>query len=371
MMKKNLPPKPADKEAPAEGMPSIAKSQQKGDKTLIKAICIVAISIAILALIWIKKHETAAQKPTGQTATEEDYNVPEATAEQQKTTAAKPPASKQNTVAVSKELNDEQKQMLLALEKERQARLQAPVMLVGKSENSSDSAAKKQKSVSDDPNTQFLEQLSGQDGDTLQASTMGNRSKILAEGTLIHGIMESAINSDLPGMVRAIVSEPVYAEDASQVLIQPGSRLIGQYKSGMQQGQTRIFVVWTTLIQPTGSRIKLSSPGVDNLGIAGAGADAIDYHFWERFGTSGLLSIIGAGAANVGVNSRDQFNASQAYRQAVAQSFSESAKDAYKQNGAIPPTLHINQGQAIMVFVAHTLDFSHVVKDTRQKVGVF
>ncbi|MFX4581744.1 TrbI/VirB10 family protein, partial [Acinetobacter baumannii] len=77
-------------------------------------------------------------------------------------------------------------------------------------------------------------------------ATKNNRiDALVAQGTFIRGVLETAVQSDLPGMVRATVTENVWSFDGRRVLIPAGSRLIGEYKSGIAQGQTRVFVVWT------------------------------------------------------------------------------------------------------------------------------
>src|SRR5690606_9960025 len=101
----------------------------------------------------------------------------------------------------------------------------------------------------------------------------------------------------------------------------------------------RIFIVWTRLITPQNS-LPLSSPGIDALGAAGMRADHIDRHFWQMFGSASLLSLIGAGSSHIGVHSNDQSNSASAYRQAIAQSFSQSANSTLKES-ILPPTLHI------------------------------
>jgi type IV secretion system protein VirB10 len=154
-------------------------------------------------------------------------------------------------------------------------------------------------------------------------------------------------------------------------LIPEGSRLLGQYKSGMLQGQSRIFMVWTRLITPSGISIQIGSPGVDSLGMAGMGADAIDRHFWERFGTGSLLSLIGAGAANAGVTPADQENSASVYRSAVANSFSQSASQSLQQDSRIPPTLTTYQGKPIIVFVAKDLNFKGAIKQAIPRTNVF
>jgi type IV secretion system protein VirB10 len=194
---------------------------------------------------------------------------------------------------------------------------------------------------------------------------------VIAEGHFIHAILESASNSDLPGYLRATVNVPVYSEDGSEVLIPVGSRLIGQYKSSVQQGQSRIYVVWTRLITTNGYSIQLGSPGVDSLGVAGINADQINRHFWARFGQASLLSLISAGAANLGVNGEDQNNSAATYREAVASSFSKSANQSLQQDGQIATTLKTHQGKPIMVFVAKDLHFENALKKSSHQLNVF
>jgi len=130
-------------------------------------------------------------------------------------------------------------------------------------------------------------------------------------------------------------------------------------------------VVWTRLITPNGISLQLGSPGVDSLGVSGMGADEIDRHFWERFGTASLLSLIGAGAANVGVNGQDQNNSSSMYREAVASSFAQSADQSLQQESRIASTLKTYQGKPIMVFVAKDLHFESISKINNSKINIF
>ena len=62
----------------------------------------------------------------------------------------------------------------------------------------------------------------------------------------------SFLPSDLPGFTRAVVSRDVMSFDGKTVLIPRGSRLIGQYKSGVAMGASRVFVIWTRVIRPDG-----------------------------------------------------------------------------------------------------------------------
>ena len=139
--------------------------------------------------------------------------------------------------------------------------------------------------------------------------------------------------------------------DGTEILIPRGSRLIGQYRSGLAIGESRAFVVWTRLILPTGVAINLASPVTDPLGRAGLGGK-VDRHFLQRFGSAILLSIIGAGAeiaaAESGSNQVVITSSAQAY--GVAQTALQSSVN-------IPPTIRIPQGAPIRIFVARDLIF--------------
>ncbi len=210
---------------------------------------------------------------------------------------------------------------------------------------------------SSDANAQFIERVSATRAPTTDATQITHLDYTVAQGMFIPGVLETAIDSDLPGMVRAEVSHDVYAEQGNFVLIPKGSRLVGQYSSGVVQGQNRVFVAWQRLIRPDGIDIQLGSPGTDALGRAGMAGDIVQTHFFATFSQAALLSIIGAGVANVGVNPQDQQNSAAAYREAVSNSFNQSAQNNLQNTAIIKPTIHVYQGNKINVFVARDLDF--------------
>lgn len=210
---------------------------------------------------------------------------------------------------------------------------------------------------SSDPNARFQQEVGNQVVSKVKASKLGALDKIILEGKLIDAVLETAIHSDLPGMVRAIVSRDVYAESGDRILIPRGSRLTGQYNSQVTKGQSRVFIVWTRAIGPDGIEVALNSGGTDPLGRAGIGG-SVNHHFWQIFGASTLLSIIGAGTANVGVGASDQYNSASAYRQQLAEGFQNSSASLLEGYINIPPTIEVKQGTQIKIFVARDLDFT-------------
>jgi type IV secretion system protein VirB10 len=195
----------------------------------------------------------------------------------------------------------------------------------------------------------FASRLGGVGGGPAQARPMANPATTVTEGTMIPAILETAINTDVPGYVRAVVSQDVRSFDGSQILVPRSSRLIGQYQSGVQQGQKRAYVIWTRLIRPDGASVNIASPAVAFDGTTGLAGD-VDNHFFRRFGSSMLLSVIGGlGAIASGGTSVVLGGAGQG-----------AASIAAQQDGQIGPTIRVRMGEPIRVFTARDLDFSTV-----------
>ncbi len=200
-------------------------------------------------------------------------------------------------------------------------------------------------------NERFSQRLTGS-GKATRATHMGNLSTTIVQGDVIPAILETALNSDLPGFARAIVTRDVRGFDGAKVLVPRGSRLIGEYNSGTAQGQSRAFVIWTRLIRPDGATIDLSSPATDSLGRGGLSGN-VDRHFLERFGGAILLSLLNIGAGAVADSSDTTVVI------AGARAGSEAAAGSLV-TGNIGPTVTVPQGTPLRVFVSQDLDFSSV-----------
>jgi type IV secretion system protein VirB10 len=169
----------------------------------------------------------------------------------------------------------------------------------------------------------------------------------VVQGTLIPAVLETAIDTDLPGYVRAVVSQDVRSFDGSRVLIPRSSRLIGEYKGAVQAGQRRAYLMWTRLVRPDGVSIALASPAADFSGQAGVGGQ-VNSHFLSRFGSSILLSILG------GAGSLASGGASTVIVGGAGQS---AASIAAQHDGQRAPTIKVRQGEPIRVFTARDLIF--------------
>jgi type IV secretion system protein VirB10 len=257
---------------------------------------------------------------------------------------------------------------------EEQARLRAPAMVVDLSTPSADTApapASLGQAVGPaagrdtgsgsagklGADERFAERAAGAQVDTAHATRLANTTLIAPQGTVISAVLETGVNSDLPGFVRAVVSRDVSGFDGSTVLIPRGSKLIGEYKSGVAQGQSRAFVIWSRLLTPDGVSINLGSPATDREGQNGLSGET-NTHFVQRFGAAILLSVISAGLQYLADQNGTSVNAIVI---GSPQQATNVATVALQKDIDIPVTITIPMGQDIRVFVARDLDFSDVM----------
>jgi type IV secretion system protein VirB10 len=194
----------------------------------------------------------------------------------------------------------------------------------------------------------FASRVGGVGGATAQARPMVNPQTTVTQSTLIPAVLETAIDTDVPGFVRAVVSQDVRSFDGTKVLIPRSSRLIGQYQSGVQNGQKRAYVIWNRLIRPDGASVSLQSPAVGFDGTTGLKGD-VDSRFFQRFGSAMLLSVVG-GLSSIGTGGAPF----------ILGGGAQAAASAAQQDGQIGPVIRVPVGTPVRVFTARDLDFSSV-----------
>ena len=192
--------------------------------------------------------------------------------------------------------------------------------------------------------------------DAAKAGQIGDRRFIVAQGTSIPCILETAMQSDQPGFVSCVIPRDVLSDNGQVVLMEKGTQVVGEYRGGLNQGQTRLHMLWDRAKTPTGVVVTLASAATDGLGRAGVGG-AIDNHWWERFGSALLLSVVADGSAAGSAYLKNQAGIQ---AQQTATSGNQAAAIAIEQSASIKPTLHKNQGEMVSIFVARDLDFSGV-----------
>jgi len=186
-----------------------------------------------------------------------------------------------------------------------------------------------------------------------QAEVIANPSNTIIQGTMIQAVMETALDSSLPGQTRAVVSEDVFSFDGSRLLIPRGSRLIGRYRSGIDIAQRRVTIAWDRIILPDNQTIQISSFGGDELGRSGV-TGFVDTRFDERFGSAALISLISAAPSAVATSVEDETAAS--VLEDVGDDLADATDSVIGDYLSIGPVIYVDQGARVTVMVDRDLE---------------
>jgi type IV secretion system protein VirB10 len=169
-------------------------------------------------------------------------------------------------------------------------------------------------------------------------------------GSVIAASLITGINSDLPGLVTAQVTENIYDSVTGNTLLIPqGSRLIGSYDSVIAFGQSRALLVWQRIVLPNGNSVQIDNlPATDTEGYAGL-EDEVDYHTWALIKGVALSTMLGVGTQiSIGSNESDLV---QAIRESTQQNVAQVGQKITEKNLNIQPTITIRPGWPVRVIV--------------------
>jgi type IV secretion system protein VirB10 len=197
----------------------------------------------------------------------------------------------------------------------------------------------------------------------VRAQVLPTQRLLLPKGAFLDCTLETAIDSTLPGMTTCVMATDTFGVDGKVVLLERGTKLVGETRGQVQQGAARVFVLWNEARTPTGVIVPLASPGADELGRSGL-PGAVDRHFWERFGAAMLVSVID-GAVQAGVQSSRSGSSAVIVDPSATQ---DVMTEVLKGTIGIAPTVRKQQGDRIQVLVARDLDF-RAVYELRSDAG--
>ncbi len=226
--------------------------------------------------------------------------------------------------------------------------------------------------TSADPNAAFqANAIAASQAVKAEATRIPNLNRTIAQGRIIHATLESALNTDLPAPIRAIVSRDTYGEAGREPLIPKGSRLIGTYNTDISGAQSRVMVVWTRVILPDGLDIAIGSPLVDQIGQGGIGGQ-VDTKFQSIFSRSILSSLVGialaVGSDEISGGSTTTATSAVGGSTTTGDAATTATVDALNRLGAtsdsfiqrfidMRPTILVDQGTPVNVFVNRDLIF--------------
>jgi type IV secretion system protein VirB10 len=197
--------------------------------------------------------------------------------------------------------------------------------------------------------------LHSESSSTTPARVLPTQRLLLPKGAFIDCTLETAIDSTLPGMTTCVTATDTFGVDGKVLLLERGTKLVGETRGQVQQGAARVFVLWTEARTPTGVIVPLDSPAADELGRAGL-PGTVDRHFWERFGAALFISTID-GAVQTAVQSSNRGSGTIIYNPSATQ---DVTTEVLKSTLSIAPTVRKNNGDRIQILVARDIDFTGV-----------
>jgi type IV secretion system protein VirB10 len=190
---------------------------------------------------------------------------------------------------------------------------------------------------------------------TVAARLLPTQRLLLPKGAFIDCTLETAMDSTLPGLTTCVTASDTFSADGSVVLLERGTKLLGETRGQVQQGSARVFVLWTEARTPTGVVVPLDSPGADELGRSGLPGQ-VERHFWQRFGAAILISTIDGGV-QAAVQSASKGSGTVIYNPSGPQ---DVMGEVLKNTLNIAPTVIKNNGDRIQILVARDVDFRRV-----------
>jgi type IV secretion system protein VirB10 len=194
------------------------------------------------------------------------------------------------------------------------------------------------------------------------ARRMADQDLVLPKGRQIDCVLTGRIVNELAGFTSCALTQNLYSDNGRVLLLERGSEAIGEYGTGGPNGSRRLFVVWNRVKTPAGVEIDLMSPGADALGTSGH-PGFLEQRWLERIGTALLISVmkdaVALEAAKKAPATANSQNAPWSQTSSTGQSLAEQI---LKQTINVRPTLFINEGERISIYVARDLDFAPVYR---------
>lgn len=220
-------------------------------------------------------------------------------------------------------------------------------------------------------NQRFLSSAAGSEVKTSRSRDLPDPSRTIVQGTIISAVLETAINTELPGNIRAQIIEPVFSFNGTRVLFPAGTTLVGTFNESVEVEQKRVLIAWNRAITPEGKSIGIGSIGTDLLGRSGT-AGNVDNRYGKKIGAAVLLSAITAlpstlpglmgggnrssrGGTTINVGGSSGSNVGSQLASGASGELSGQGKDVLGKYLSLPPIIRVPQGEEIRVFVNRDL----------------
>lgn len=219
-----------------------------------------------------------------------------------------------------------------------------------------------------DSNKRFLKTNANSVVETSVSQNLTDPSSMVVQGTIISAVLETAIDTSLPGSLRAQITQPVYSFDGSRIMMPEGTILIGEFNNDVKLEQKRVMIAWNRAVTPEGKSIALGSIGTDRLGRSGTLGN-VDNRYLKKFGAAALISTIsaiptlieagtGGGRDSEGSGTTLNINGRSEAASEIGSGIGDQASDVLGEYLSLPPIIRVPQGEEIRIFVSRDLLFT-------------
>lgn len=212
------------------------------------------------------------------------------------------------------------------------------------------------------------QQLGGSSTPPVFAVRDRNPSLLLPKGRQADCAMTSRVVNELPGFCSCVLTQDLYSSDGTVLLAERGTQMDGEYGIAGAIGNRRLFMIWNRGRTPGGVTIDLQSPATDTLGTSGV-EGYLENRWFDRIGAAMMISVMkDVIAIEQAKRTPPNTNSTGNYSNSV-QAGQQLAEQVLKQTINIRPTLYINEGERIGIYVARDIDFSNVYRLANRRSG--
>jgi type IV secretion system protein VirB10 len=182
---------------------------------------------------------------------------------------------------------------------------------------------------------------------------------MLYRSQVIAGILLQAIQSDVPGPVRLMVSRPVLDRfQQRQVLIPQHSEVISRQEGTPAFGQTRLRIVLEELHFPDGTIVTLPGQLADRSGAIGT-TGKVNNHYVKLALATLIATTLNVGTRVMGGSPQNfQPTLEQEFTQDIAKSVQRTGQSVVDRTLNVPPTITIPAGTAVTVVLDQNLSLA-------------
>src|SRR5205814_1581678 len=84
------------------------------------------------------------------------------------------------------------------------------------------------------------------------AQVLPTQRLLLPKGAFLDCTLETAIDSTLPGKTTCVLATATFSADGTVLLIERGTKIVGETRGQLRQGAARVLVLWTAARTPRG-----------------------------------------------------------------------------------------------------------------------